>query len=407
MFKCLPDYIIPVLDVLEGAGFEAYLVGGCVRDKALGKAPNDYDITTNAKPHEMISVFEGYRVIETGLKHGTLTVVSEGECVEITTYRVDGEYADNRHPTSVSFTDDITLDLSRRDFTVNAMAYSRCLGLCDPFHGMDDLMKKNIVCVGAPEDRFNEDGLRILRALRFASVLDFSIDEPTSRAVHSMRDLLFSISKERIYTEIKKLLCGNGVVNILKMFPDVISICIDGISNDAVINSADSIAKLPCDPIIRLAYLVKLSADALGISSKEHAVCLTKRLKASTADVKRTSTLAELIDTAYPYDDISIKHMMGKVERDNILAYAALRQVYTADTASAELFLASYEDVYSKHPCVRISDLSVGGNDVISVTGRKGAQIGKTLEYLLEEVITGRVSNTRESLIEVLQSIAE
>ena len=258
MFKNIPDHIIPVLDSLEGAGYEAYLVGGCVRDRARGKEPNDYDVTTNAKPHEMQEVFRNYRVIETGLKHGTLTVVSDGECVEVTTYRIDGEYADNRHPTSVSFTDDVTLDLSRRDFTVNAMAYSRALGLCDPFGGMDDLKRRMIVCVGSPTERFSEDGLRILRALRFASVLEFAIDIDTANAIHDMKELLRGISKERIYTELRKLLSGGHASEIMREYSDVLSVCIEGVSPSAVEKAAEG-GKLGFFDIL-LNYLCRITA---------------------------------------------------------------------------------------------------------------------------------------------------
>lgn len=171
------------INLLQSAGFEAYAVGGCVRDSLLGKTPNDWDITTSAKPEDMKSVFADFHCIDTGIKHGTVTVVIDGEPLEITTFRLDGEYEDNRHPKSVTFTSDLGADLGRRDFTVNAMAYSKMTGTVDLFGGQNDLKNKIIRCVGDPDRRFNEDALRILRALRFASALDFEIEEKTAQSL--------------------------------------------------------------------------------------------------------------------------------------------------------------------------------------------------------------------------------
>ncbi len=405
MFKNIPEYIIPVLDALEGAGYEAYLVGGCVRDRAMGKEPNDYDVTTNAKPHEMEEVFRDYRVIETGLKHGTLTVVSMGECVEITTYRIDGEYADNRHPTSVSFTDDVTLDLSRRDFTVNAMAYSRTLGLCDPFGGMDDLVRKMIVCVGSPTERFSEDGLRILRALRFASVLEFTIDSATSDAIHSMKELLRGISKERIYTETRKLLCGGYASQIMKEYADVLSVCVEGISPAAFEKAAEVISSLEAEPVLRAAYICRLSADAENLTPSQHAAAVCKKLKTSAADAKRASLFATLIGEKLPEKREDIKYLMGRLSDEDIKSYAAVRTVFTGDSEESRRFMSEYEKIAATDPCVKISQLAIGGCDVIEKTGAKGAAIGKILAWLLDGVICERFTNTREELLTALESI--
>lgn len=407
MFKNIPEYIIPVLDALEGAGYEAYLVGGCVRDRAMGKEPNDYDVTTNAKPHEMQEVFSSYRVIETGLKHGTLTVVSMGECVEVTTYRIDGEYADNRHPTSVSFTDDVTLDLSRRDFTVNAMAYSRSLGLCDPFCGMDDLARKMIVCVGSPTERFSEDGLRILRALRFASVLEFAIDGETSCAIHSMKELLRGISKERIYTELRKLLCGGHASRIMKEYADVLSVCIEDVSQKAIEGASEKISSIEKEPVLRLAYICRLSADMNGADPSSHATDVCKRLKTSSADIKRASLFAGLIGKSLPEGRFETKYLMGKLPIEDIRSYAAMRAVFTGDVSEAERFISLYDLVLSDDPCVTISQLNVGGRDVIERTGKKGVYIGKVLSHLLDDVIYERLPNERDALLEAMDALPD
>lgn len=218
----IPAGVLRVLEILENAGYEAWLVGGCVRDSLNGVVPKDYDVTTNALTEEVISAFEGFRVIGTGLKHGTVTVLSGGMPVEVTTYRVDGLYSDGRHPDSVSFASDIRSDLSRRDFTVNAMAYSPERGYIDLFGGMSDLESGLIRCVGNPERRFGEDALRILRAMRFASVLGFDIETETAAAIHRCRGLLQRIAVERITQELLRLLCGINAGNVLRQYSDVI-----------------------------------------------------------------------------------------------------------------------------------------------------------------------------------------
>ncbi|MBE7070835.1 MAG: hypothetical protein E7386_10115, partial [Ruminococcaceae bacterium] len=204
------------LDRLEKNGFEAYLVGGCVRDGILGRQTNDYDVTTNAFPSDIKKVFFDCNTIDVGIAHGTVAVVCGDEIIEITTYRIDGEYKDNRHPESVNFSTDIKDDLSRRDFTVNAMAYNG--QLVDYFGGLDDLSKRIIRCVGDPDTRFNEDALRILRAMRFSSVLGFEIEGVTAKAIIKNAHLLSSISHERILAELKKLLCGCNVVSVIQKF---------------------------------------------------------------------------------------------------------------------------------------------------------------------------------------------
>ncbi|MBQ3591993.1 MAG: hypothetical protein II979_08620, partial [Clostridia bacterium] len=230
----IPVSVARVLDVLHGAGFEAYIVGGCVRDHLMGRVPGDYDVTTSALPEETMAAFAGWRIIETGLKHGTVTVVSKNDAgghdnIEITTFRIDGEYMDNRHPREVTFTRSLAEDVARRDFTVNAMAYSDPTGVIDLYDGQGDLGRKIIRCVGDAEKRFREDGLRILRALRFSSVLDFSPAEEdaaedkqsTAEAIRSLRELLTGISRERIHVELTKLLCGIGAGRVLRAYPDV------------------------------------------------------------------------------------------------------------------------------------------------------------------------------------------
>lgn len=394
MFEFIPENIKAVLGELEKAGFEAYLVGGCVRDEALGAPPHDYDITTNAKPDEMLRVFSEYRVIETGLKHGTLTVISGGEPVETTTYRIDGEYRDNRRPESVSFTEDITLDLSRRDFTVNAMAYSRRCGLCDPFGGMHDLARKRIVCVGSPEQRFLEDGLRILRALRFSSVLDFETDASTAEAVHSLAYLLCGISRERIFAEIKKLLCGAGAGRICRTFPEVISLCLNGVSAETVCAISEKLPSLPCDCIARLSYIAAETAKAEGVTPDDAAAKIMRSLKSSREEERRVRRIAVHSFLPLPDNDKKMRRLMAEMPEEDILLYAAI----CASENGYGKFIKLYESVKSENPCLNISSLMINGGDVIRLTGASGQAVGLILKELLECVLDGELENDRETL---------
>ena len=220
----LPSYVSLALEKLNNHGFEAYVVGGCVRDSLMGRAPNDWDITTDALPEQLLSTFAEYRVIPTGLQHGTVTVLIDDHPLEITTYRIDGTYSDNRHPDSVSFTRSLREDLARRDFTINALAYHPQTGIVDHFSGLADLDNRQIVCVGDPEKRFTEDALRILRALRFSAQFGFPIEKMTAKAIHRLAPLLRRIAVERVQSELVKLLCGEYVRDVMLAFPDVIGI---------------------------------------------------------------------------------------------------------------------------------------------------------------------------------------
>lgn len=221
----LPEYVDVVLEKLNIDGFEAFAVGGCVRDSILGIAPKDYDVTTNATPEQIKRCFSGFRTIDTGIEFGTVTVISDGFPIEVTTYRIDGEYNDNRRPDSVEFTSDLSEDLRRRDFTINAMAFNKKTGIIDLYGGKADLSERVIRAIGEPVERFNEDGLRIMRALRFASCYNFSIESGTAEAIHSKARLLENIAKERIAIEFNKFICCN-CESLLREYNDVFSILI-------------------------------------------------------------------------------------------------------------------------------------------------------------------------------------
>ncbi|MBQ8852078.1 MAG: CCA tRNA nucleotidyltransferase, partial [Oscillibacter sp.] len=214
---------LAVLDLLERAGHHAVLVGGCVRDFLLGLQPHDYDAATSARPEEMLKLFEGWRVVETGVRHGTLTIFSDGLPVEVTTFRMEGDYTDHRHPDGVSFTRRLEKDLQRRDFTVNAMAWNQRDGLTDLFGGQADLEAKVLRCVGAPKRRFEEDALRMLRCLRFSAQLGFAIHSETAAALDELLPLLDAVSRERVMEEFCKLICAPGAVWVLREYPNVVA----------------------------------------------------------------------------------------------------------------------------------------------------------------------------------------
>lgn len=228
----LPPQVNTAFEMLEAAGYEAYLVGGAVRDYVRDNSPaKDWDITTNALPEQVEEIFTGYHLIETGLKHGTVTVVIDQEPLEITTYRVDGDYSDHRHPDSVSFTRSLKDDLERRDFTMNALAYNPRTGVVDFVGGKADIAGDLVRCVGDPDRRFQEDGLRMLRALRFASVYGMTIEAATAAAIHRNKHLLKGIAAERILVELTKMLCAQGAAGVLRDFADVLAVPIPGSSH--------------------------------------------------------------------------------------------------------------------------------------------------------------------------------
>ena len=242
----LPAPVLCALSMLEAGGFSAYVVGGCVRDWVLGIPPHDFDICTAATPKEMKEIFKGERTIETGIRHGTLTVLMDNEPLEITTFRLDGDYLDGRHPSSVSFTRKVEEDLSRRDFTINAMAYSPKDGLIDPFGGQKDCQDGIIRCVGEPERRFQEDALRILRALRFSARLDFPIEPETAKAIFQLKENLEKISKERIAVELTGLLMGKKAGEILDRFWDVIIFVLPSLGEES--RKKEGLSLLTCAP---------------------------------------------------------------------------------------------------------------------------------------------------------------
>lgn len=431
----MPKNVDIAINLLQSAGFEAYAVGGCVRDSLLGKTPNDWDITTSAKPEDMKSVFAEFHCIDTGIKHGTVTVVIDGEPLEITTFRLDGEYEDNRHPKSVTFTSNLGADLGRRDFTVNAMAYSKKTGTVDLFGGQNDLKNKIIRCVGDPDRRFNEDALRILRALRFASALDFEIEEKTAQSLLKNRALLGNISEERIAKELLKLVCGKGAKRILTDFAPVLFEILPELQ-PMYKNSHDNphhcydiyehtlIAVESIDPELTLRFAMLLhdcgkpavkKFDENGVAhfyghqriSAEISAQILARLKVSNKFRDEILFLVSNQDRWELYENtekmpryLSKFGLDGvlnllKVMRADVLAQSPEYRYRLDQIADAE---ETAKNLAAQKPCLSLSELQINGRTLMDIGIPQGRKLGAVLAQLLDEVIDGVTKNTQEAL---------
>lgn len=431
----MPKNVDTAINLLQSAGFEAYAVGGCVRDSLLGKTPNDWDITTSAKPEDMKSVFAEFHCIDTGIKHGTVTVVIDGEPLEITTFRLDGEYEDNRHPKSVTFTSNLGADLGRRDFTVNAMAYSKMTGTVDLFGGQNDLKNGIIRCVGDPDRRFNEDALRILRALRFASALDFEIEEKTAQSLLKNRALLGNISEERIAKELLKLVCGKGAKRILTDFAPVLFEILPELqpmyknSHDNPHHCYDiyehtliAVESIDPEPTLRFAMLLHdcgkpavKKFDENGVAhfyghqriSAEISAQILARLKVSNKFRDEILFFVSNHDRWELYENtekmpryLSKFGLDGvlnllKVMRADVLAQSPEYRYRLDQIADAE---ETAKNLAAQKPCLSLSELQINGRTLMDIGIPQGRKLGAVLAQLLDEVIDGVTKNTQEAL---------
>ncbi len=385
----LPRGVEFIIERLEKSNHRADIVGGCVRDFLLRKEPSDYDVTTDATPEEMREIFADVKTIDTGIKHGTLTVLHEGEPYEITTYRLDGEYTDNRHPDSVSFTRKLSDDLSRRDFTVNAMCYNHKNGLTDLFSGKEDIEKRIIRAVGDPEKRFTEDALRILRALRFAATLDFTIESETSLAIRKTAHLLKHVSSERIYTEWKKLISGIGAYKILSEYADVIAMIIPELSGlklpeKTLFDEADgNIRELSLFTLTNKGEAPDFFSQAMMVLKcdnrhRNFGKSVLENLKAKT---ETKTELARLLIAAG--DECAI----GVLDLKILLDIGSRESKRTLN------------ELLKNGVCYRISDIKISGNELLKL-GMRGKSIGETLNRLLYLIADGKLENNREKLLE-------
>ena len=439
----LPREVSGLIDRLEEAGYSAYAVGGCVRDTLLSLHPHDWDLCTSARPEEMQAVFRGERLVETGLKHGTLTVVIDHHPYEITTFRTDGTYTDHRHPDSVTFVEDVSGDLARRDFTVNAMAYSPRTGLVDLFGGRRDLENRVIRCVGTPADRFREDALRILRALRFASAYDFTLEAETDKALRLLAPTLKTVAAERIQAELLKLLCGPGAGRILRAYPDVLTVIIPEIGPmvgydqrnhhhhfDLWEHTVQAVENMPAEPDLRLTMLLHdtgkpavCTVDDRGEAHyRGHQAASAVIAERVTDDLRCDRKTRDRVIRLVRYHDIPLRTDSGAVNLDRSFLlrrlnrfgeedFRALILIHRADRIAtghspreredrrmAER-IAALDALLAEKPCFTLKDLAVNGND-LQALGLKGPAVGDALKQLLDAVMDGKVPNEKAQLNE-------
>ena len=390
----LPPPIDMAIQRLYEAGFEAFAVGGCVRDLLRGTIPHDYDVTTSALPEETMRVFADCRVLTTGLKHGTVTVLFPDlpGGAEITTYRVDGRYLDHRHPDGVTFTRRLDDDLSRRDFTVNAMAYNSRVGLVDRFGGMKDLCDRVIRCVGLPQRRFDEDGLRILRAMRFASVLEYSIEEQTAAAILSMRTLLNDIAAERCCEELRRLMAGAGAGAVLRDYWAVFVTLLPPlgeISPRALNDFFDALPACPSDFAFRMACLCRVLPE-------EKVREIFRILKADCRTADGVLRLVRAYQAPQPRSRTENRKFLARFGVDCTLSLCRMRRAFGEECEALE---ADAREIAAHPVCLTLGQLAVNGRDIASL-GAEGAGIGEILHTLLDAVIEERLPNTRESLLQ-------
>ena len=437
----LPEKVKYIIETITEAGFEAYAVGGCVRDSVLGREPDDWDITTSASPYQIKELFP--RTVDTGIQHGTVTVMLDRDGYEVTTYRIDGVYEDGRHPREVTFTPDLKEDLRRRDFTMNAMAYNDKTGLIDIFDGIKDMERRIIRCVGDPEERFKEDALRMMRAVRFSAQLGYEIEAETETAITHLGENLKRISAERIQVELLKLLCSPypgrirsayelGITKII--LPEFDS-CMETVQNNphhcytVGEHSIRAMEAVEPDKCLRLAMLfhdigkpATKTTDRDGIDhfhghplvSEEMTRRILKRLK---LDNQTISTVTRLVRYHDHYIGETSKAVRRSILEIGEELFPLLLQVKRADIEAQSEYLRKekkehletvqrlYEDVLKKKQCVSLKELSVSGSDLIRENGMQpGKEVGEVLSCLLDLVIEDPALNQKEILLERAKS---
>lgn len=435
MFNNIFEKSLFVFDVLQNNGFECYAVGGCVRDMLLGIIPNDIDFTTNANPDEILQCFKDYKTFELGKKFGTISVVKDDMIYEITTYRIDGSYEDGRHPDSVTFSRNLQDDLSRRDFTINAMAMDKNGNVVDLFGGKQDLENKLIRAVGKPQKRFSEDALRIFRALRFSAKLGFSIEPETAASCHELSGLLSKVHPQRMQDELSRLLMTKNPENVLYEYRDVIGVIIpefkpafDFRQNtphhryDVFTHIIKSLRFAPEDLLIRVSLFFHDIAkplchtqDISGLShfkghpikSAEISLEILRRFGYPKEFVNRVFNLIKFHDRRFEKPKVHIKKILAEtgaedfkrlmiIQRCDALAQSEYKREEKLMLISS--IEALFREIVSEAPCLKVTDLKLNGEDIMAL-GAKGKEIGDTLDYLLAEVISENIPNDKDALL--------
>lgn len=436
----LPENVKYIIDTIEAHGFEAYAVGGCIRDSLLGRDPSDWDITTSAHTDDVKRIFD--RTIDTGIEHGTVTVRVRGRSYEVTTFRIDGKYEDGRHPSEVKYTPDLEEDLKRRDFTINAMAYNDSRGLVDIFDGQGDLKKGIIRCVGDPEQRFSEDALRMMRAVRFSAQLDFDIDEPTAEAIRKLSETLRKVSAERIRVELEKLLVSDHPEKIHVMYElgltsvflpewDAAEGCEQNTQHhcyDVAGHTMKTMQNVRADKVMRLAALLH-DIGKPGMKKTD-----PKGTDHFTGHPQLSDVLADRILHRLKYDNDTIRKVRALVKfhderpvvtRKNVRRYAAhmgdvfpeLFELRRADVMAQSKYMRTeklkaiddfeeyLKEIRDNNECIAIRDLAVNGRDLIQAGIKAGPELGCILNALLKRVIDEPELNDRETLLKIAQEI--
>lgn len=393
----LPENVSNIIQKLIEYGYEAYAVGGCVRDSIISRVPGDWDITTSATPMEVKKIFR--RTIDTGIEHGTVTVMFGKEGYEVTTYRIDGEYEDGRHPESVEFTTSLREDLRRRDFTINAMAYNDETGLVDMFDGIGDIERKIIRCVGNPEERFSEDALRMLRAVRFSAQLGYVIEDGTAAAIRKLAGTIAKISKERIHTELNKILLSDNPDYVVKAkelgITDVVLQIMGKIQNVDVATS--HMERLPKD--------ISMRYGALFCQAGEEATRkMLKELKLDNNTIDTASKLVALHGLELAEDEVTVRRQASGIGESMYGLLLAFEQAYyevSGDKKKEELTKSVrciYDRILERKDPLTIKDLAVTGGDLIKAGMNPGKEMGETLKRMLEDVIEHPEHNEKEYL---------
>lgn len=440
----IPQCVEKVIETLEQSGFEAWCVGGCVRDSLLGRTPGDWDVTTSALPEEILNCCNGFRTVKTGIKHGTITVISSGQPIEVTTFRSDSDYADHRHPNKVEFSRRIEDDLSRRDFTVNAMAYHPQRGFRDEFGGRNDLKNRVLRCVGEPRLRFTEDALRILRCIRFASVLGFTIENDTEHALFECKGLLKSISNERVREELTKLICGEHAGDALRRFAEIIFTTLHELAPmkgctqetsyhcfDVWEHTLHAVDFAPREAALRWAVLLHdcgkpsvKSFDDNGVAhfhghdreSAEIATGIMKRLRFSNSERDEISALILHHGERPPLPEKRIKRLLGSLGEETTFKLFALMKsdLFAKAEGIFDERIAAIEDcentargIIAQKECVTLKDLAINGSSLLEIGFDKGPALGKALNTLLDEVLDGTLKNESDALLKRALEISE
>ena len=437
----LPAVAIKAINMLENAGFSAYAVGGFVRDSLLGFTPFDIDISTDATPSQTEEIFSGYTVVKTGIKYGTVTVVIDSTPLEITTFRSEGDYSDRRRPDSVDFIGDVKADCSRRDFTINAMCYNQSVGLLDFFGGKEDFDSKVIRCVGRPEERFSEDPLRMLRALRFSAVLGFGIENETEKAIFENSHLLANIPAERVYQELLKTLCGKNIKNVLMKYYKVLSVFIPPLEKmrgfdqrnrhhiyDVLTHTAVAVENTPAVPQLRMAALLHdigkpyvFSVDENGTGhfyghrdkSYELTCRILKNLKVSFSDYSLITTLVKYHDVTIIPQEKYVRRALNRHGEQTVRYLIDLKRAdnkaqNTKDfdrTEEYDELEQVVERVLRRQDCFDLSHLAVNGRDLVTLGIDPSPEMGKILNTLLDKVIDGELPNDKSVLLKEAEKI--